>query len=96
MALLAELKRLGLVVHTGVRVKSIGDAGVSCEGAGGAFTVAADTVVYATGQRPLRDEAIALSGCAPEFHMLGDCIVPDNILAATSAAYTIAKNVGRM
>ena len=58
-------------------------------------TYAADTVIYAIGQIPLRDEAVALSRCAPLFFQLGDCLEPRNIYAATSTAYTIARDIGK-
>jgi len=55
----------------------------------------ADTVIYALGQVPLRDEANALRGCAPLFFELGDCVEPKNIYTANSTAYTIARDIGR-
>ncbi len=55
----------------------------------------ADTVAYALGQVPLRDEAQALADCAAEFYTLGDCVEPKNIYAATSTAYTIARDIGK-
>ena len=55
----------------------------------------ADTVIYAMGQIPLRDEADALRGCAPLFFELGDCVEPKNIYTANSTAYTIARDIGR-
>ncbi len=54
----------------------------------------ADTVIYAIGQRPLYAEASALRFSAPAFYQIGDCNVPKNISAATSAAYTIATDIG--
>ena len=61
----------------------------------GEYEIAADTVIYAAGQRPLREEALALRPCAPEFYMLGDCVTPKNILAATQAAFQLARDIGR-
>ena len=55
---------------------------------------ASDTVIYAIGQKPLYEEASALRYSAPEFYQIGDCNVPKNVTAATSAAYTIAKDIG--
>jgi hypothetical protein len=46
--------------------------------------------------RPERDAAIALSGCASEFYMIGDCQTPKNIISATQAADTAARLIGRM
>ena len=48
---------------------------------------------YAAGL--LREETTALACCAPEFYMLGDCVTPQNITAATSTAYMTARNIGR-
>ena len=95
MALVQEIARLGIGVHLNTTVKGISDASVSCENPGGAFTLQADTVVNATGQKPLHEEAFALSFSAPEFYQIGDCATPKNILAATQTAYTIARGIGR-
>ncbi|NTU89769.1 MAG: FAD-dependent oxidoreductase [Actinobacteria bacterium] len=54
-----------------------------------------DTVIYALGQVPLRDEADALRNCAPLFFQLGDCVEPTNIYAANASAYTVARDIGR-
>lgn len=50
---------------------------------------------YAAGLKPLGEETTALACCAPEFYMLGDCVTPQNITAATSTAYMTARNIGR-
>ena len=55
----------------------------------------ADTVIYALGQVPLREEVNALRGCAPLFFELGDCVETKNIYTANSTAYTIARDIGR-
>ena len=55
----------------------------------------ADSVIYAVGQKPLMEEADALREAAPEFHAIGDCIVPKDIWTATSNAYYIARDLGR-
>ena len=53
-------------------------------------------MIYATGQKPLREEAAALSDFAGEFYYIGDCVTPKNILTATQAAYTVARDIGRI
>jgi 2,4-dienoyl-CoA reductase-like NADH-dependent reductase (Old Yellow Enzyme family) len=53
----------------------------------------ADTVVYALGLNPLTEEADAFHLLAPEFYQLGDCLVPKNILNATSTAYYTVRNI---
>jgi 2,4-dienoyl-CoA reductase-like NADH-dependent reductase (Old Yellow Enzyme family) len=55
----------------------------------------ADTVIYALGMIPLREEANSLSECAPLFFELGDCVNPQNIYAANTTAYSIAIDIGR-
>ncbi len=55
----------------------------------------ADTVIYAVGQKPLREEAEAFRFQAPEYYQVGDCIVPKDIWTATSGAYYIARDIGR-
>ncbi|MDR1299237.1 MAG: 2-enoate reductase, partial [Oscillospiraceae bacterium] len=75
--------------HTSTRVTEITALGVNAEGPGGAAVFPADTVIYATGQSPLREECLELHDCAPEFHQIGDCLTPRNIMAATQEAYTI-------
>ncbi len=83
-------------ILTSTKAVEINDAGIVVEGPEGVYTIEADTVVYAAGQKPLSEEAEALGGCAPEFYMLGDCVTPKNIFAATQAAYTIARDIGRV
>jgi 2,4-dienoyl-CoA reductase-like NADH-dependent reductase (Old Yellow Enzyme family)/thioredoxin reductase len=87
---------LRMKILTSTKAVEIGEGGIVVEGPAGVYTIAADTIVYAVGQKPLSDEAGALSECAPEFYMLGDCVTPKNIFAATQAAYTIARDIGRI
>ena len=53
----------------------------------------ADTVVYAVGYQPLWEEADALRFCAPEFHQIGDCLVPGNVLQAARTAFAVARDI---
>ena len=94
--LMSEIANRNIRVYLNTTVKNITGATVQCENADGQFELAADTVVYAVGQKPLREEAFALSGCAPEFYQIGDCLTPKNILTANQVAYTIARNIGRV
>ena len=55
----------------------------------------ADTVVYAVGRAPRREAVLALSGLTDRFLILGDCITPGNIMAATGAAWAQARMIGR-
>lgn len=92
LAIMQEMPKRGMAMHLNVKVDEI-----TAEGARAGDTLyGADTVVYATGQRPLWDDAIALHDCAPEFYQLGDCFEPRNIFSATQEAFTIARNIGRI
>lgn len=95
-ALLLQIEKLNIQVFLGTAVKSISSGSVLYENADGERALTADTVVYATGQKPLREEAFALSRCAPEFYQIGDCLTPKNILTANQAAYTAARSIGRI
>jgi len=90
-----EIKKRGLEILFNTRVKEIKPDCVLCDTEAGEKSYQTDTVIYATGQVPLRDEAAALNFCAPEFYLLGDCVTPRNITNATTEAYMIARNIGR-
>ncbi|MBQ3400705.1 MAG: FAD-dependent oxidoreductase [Lachnospiraceae bacterium] len=90
------VEELGIDIMLNTKAVGITDGEVTVETADGQSTVKADTVVCAVGQKPLAAEADALALCAPEFYAIGDCIRPENILAATKQAYAIARNIGRI
>ena len=91
-----EIAKRGLEIAFKTKATAIGPTGVVCETESGEVTFKADTVVYAVGQTPIREAAIALGKYAPEFHMLGDCVSPRNITEATSEAFHIARAIGRV
>ncbi len=97
LALEDQIKKLGIKVLTSTTVNEITPTGVSVSGSDGPTVLFSSdtTIVYAVGQKPLREEAIALSGCADEFHQIGDCVTPKNIFAATQTAWTIARAIGQ-
>jgi pyruvate/2-oxoglutarate dehydrogenase complex dihydrolipoamide dehydrogenase (E3) component len=90
-----EIARRGIQLNVSTKALEITDKGVRCLASGGERFFQAETVIYAVGQKPLQDEAAALRGCAPEFYQIGDCFMPKNIMSATAAAHTIARNIGR-
>lgn len=90
-----ELRNHGVELNFNTRAREITERGVLCEDESGEKLFEADTVIYAVGQRPLQGEAVALRFCAPEFYILGDCVLPKNITAATTAAYQTAMDIGR-
>lgn len=95
LGLKVEINIRGLEIDFNTKAKEIKAEGIICEFADGEKTLKADTVIYAVGQKPLREEAIAMNFCAPEFYQIGDCITPRNITSATSEAFMIARNIGR-
>ncbi len=95
IGLRAELKKRQVQVALNTRAMEIRPDGVLCQQESGEKFFPADTVIYAVGQRPESDAALALRFCAPEFYQLGDCISPKNITNATGAAYQIACDIGR-
>ena len=95
IGLKAELNKRKVKVDLNTKALEIRPDGVLCAGPEGEKLYAADTVIYAVGQRPESEAALALRFCAPEFYQIGDCLSPRNITAATSAAFHIARDIGR-
>jgi hypothetical protein len=71
-ALDVEIAKYKIDIKFNTKAEEISESGVR---AGGSL-IPADSVIYAVGQKPLRESALALSDCAPEFWLLGDCIAP--------------------
>ncbi len=94
ISLEVEIAKYNIGTNLNTKAVEINEKGVLGEGPDGEKLFKADTVIYAIGQKPLYEEASALRSCAPAFYQIGDCNVPKNITAATSAAYTIAKDIG--
>ena len=95
LALRDQIKKLGIKIYTSTSAREITGTAVLADSPAGKLELPAETVIYAVGQQPLREEALALAQCAPEFYQIGDCLTPKNILAATQAANTLANNLGR-
>ncbi|MBR2832671.1 MAG: FAD-dependent oxidoreductase [Oscillospiraceae bacterium] len=95
-ALNVEIDKYGIDMHFNTKALEITESGVRCQGPDGEEIFSGDTVIYAVGQRPLYEEAAELRCSAPEFYQLGDCIGPRNIMSATAAAFSIARNIGRI
>ena len=95
IGLRAELKKRGVKVDLNTRAEKILPDGVLCSQTGREVLFPADTVIYAVGQRPESEAALALRLCAPEFYQIGDCVTPGNIASATGVAFQIARDIGR-
>ena len=91
-----QIAEKGIRTSLSTRAKEIRPDGVLGEKDGAEIFFPADTVIYAVGQKPLSEEALALNACAPEFYAVGDCLGAKNILAATSAAYQAGIDIGRI
>ena len=66
-ALALQYPKYGIEIHTGTRAVEVNGEGVIGEKDGEKTLYKADTVITAMGMKPLRDEALALRQCAPEF-----------------------------
>ena len=55
------LRKYGVKINFNTKAVEVTDTGLVCEGPDGLKTFEADTVVYAVGQKPLREEAFALA-----------------------------------
>lgn len=95
LGLKVEINKRGLQVDFNTKAKEIHENGVICETAEGEKVFEADTIIYAIGQKPSREEAITMNCSAPEFYQIGDCIEPRNITSATTEAFMISRNIGR-
>ncbi|NTW72231.1 MAG: FAD-dependent oxidoreductase [Eubacteriaceae bacterium] len=96
VALMVQLEKLpNMKVCVSTKALEINDQGLIVEDGGGIRTIEADTVIYAIGQKPMREEAWALSDCASEYYQIGDCVTPKNIYEATSVSHQIANDIGR-
>ncbi len=93
--LAVQIEKYGIDVNLNTKALEITDKGVIGESDREQRLYEAETVIYAVGQSPLQEETMALHDCAPEYHVLGDCVTPRNIANATSAAYEISRMIGR-
>jgi len=95
-ALEFKLDDLGIAVHTSSTVERVEPGRVVVKNGEGTLEIPSDTVVYAVGMRPLREELLELARFPGEFYAIGDCVAPKNILEATQAAWTVARTIGRL
>ena len=87
-----QLERLGVEVLTSTRVEEITDHGVLIAGADGPKrTLAADTVVVATGVKPNRKVQEELQPLAREVYLAGDCLVPGDIRSSIHQGHMIGR-----
>lgn len=92
-ALESQIKKLRIPIHFLTRAMNIREDGVQCRQETGEIVFPADTVIYATGQRPLWNEASELGRYAAGFHMIGDVVAPRNIMNATGMAFAVVRSI---
>ena len=88
-----RFKKLNVSVHTGRRLESVSDQGITVVDRFGArTTISADTVVLAAGFKPNRDLIDSLRK-DPKLQVLevGDCVKPRKIFDAIHDGHLAAK-----
>ena len=90
-----EIRRLGIDVRLGTKVRELTENSVVCEKDGETVEIPMDTAVCAFGTAPEHAAADALRFVAPEFFQIGDCLASKNIAEATRAAHFAVLDLGR-
>lgn len=88
-----EFDKYGIRSVTGAAALAIEADGVRIQAGGETRLLPAAYVLFCTGSRPRKAEALALSGLAPEFFLLGDCQRAGRIAAAVREGYYAGKYV---
>ena len=92
-AIKIQIRELGIETHLSTSVSKITDKGIIAKTGDEEFEIEADTVVYATVQKPLTEECNKLAYCADEFFIVGDSLKPHNIMFATHTAFAAAYDI---
>lgn len=71
----------------------ITDDGVKIENENGEDFIQADTIIYALGMKPKKEEAFKFYGITPKTAVIGDCKRVARVMEATSEAYFFAMNI---
>lgn len=94
-AIKTQMDETGMTANFSTKAIRIDESGVWCQTPDGEKYFAADSVIYAVGQKALMEETIALHDCADYFYPIGDCVLPRNIAEANSSARVVAEDIGR-
>ena len=92
-AIKIQIRELGIETHLSTSVSKITDKGIVAKTDDKEFEIEADSIVYATGQKPLIEECNQLAFCADEFFVVGDSLRPVNIMHATHTAFAAAYDI---
>jgi 2,4-dienoyl-CoA reductase (NADPH2) len=82
-----NLKRYGVKVNTSTKVISIQNGTVTCEKEGETFQETFDSVILASGSRPVQRLSHQIESLKIPFAVIGDCIKPGKINDAIHAGY---------
>ncbi|MBN1627088.1 MAG: FAD-dependent oxidoreductase [Deltaproteobacteria bacterium] len=92
--LLEMLHEGNVQFRTEVRLKEVTDKGVLvADSKGSKVEFHSDTVVLSLGMRALREKAEEFRVIAREFHIIGDCVRPRNLVAAIHEAFNITAEM---
>ena len=93
-ALLREIEKQGVCVHTACAAQEITEGSVRFTDAGGKeCSVSCDSVLLALGQVARRESADALLGAAPFVRQIGDCVRASDITHAVYEGYHAALDI---
>jgi len=91
--ILQDLARLGVRTLTKASAKEITDRGVVVERGGREEWIAGDTVVLATGARPVESLADRMKGRVPEIYVIGDAQGPRKALEAVAEGLAVGRKI---
>ncbi|MCL1829512.1 MAG: FAD-dependent oxidoreductase [Oscillospiraceae bacterium] len=92
-ALLNEIAKAGVVVHTGKKGTGVTPEGLLYSDNGNELIIKCETVICAVGQRSCRDTAEKLHFSAPYVREIGDCVKPANIMTAIYQGHHAALDI---
>lgn len=88
-----NLKRYGVKVNTSTKVISIQNRTLTCEKDGESFQETFDSVILASGSRPVQRLSRDIESLKIPFAVVGDCIKPGKINDAVHAGYLAAAGI---
>jgi 2,4-dienoyl-CoA reductase (NADPH2) len=89
-----NLKRYGVKVHTGTKVISIRNSTLTIEKEGAITEETFDSVILASGSRPVQFLSQNITSLNIPFAVIGDCIKPGKINDAIHAGFLAATEIG--
>ncbi len=89
-----NLKRYGVKVNTNTKVVNIQGGSLTYEKDGGIFQEAFDSVILASGSRPVQRLSREIESLKIPFAVIGDCIKPGKINDAIHAGFLAATGIG--